>query len=128
MPPVFRSMLADGTGLVGRNVAVGGGGTMNPSDAIRHGRERSFSIARLKLNGLIDAGLGDDAEADAVRDDMDSDGNNILATHTDADKVTLSAGVTCHWSRRVSARASASWPAGAGIRLPARRVPTSAPP
>lgn len=46
---------------------------MNPTETMRSGYERSFSINLLKLNGLIDAELGDDAEADAVRDDMDSD-------------------------------------------------------
>ena len=46
---------------------------MSTNEAIRHGLERSFSINLLKLNELIDAGLGDDAVADAVRDDMDSD-------------------------------------------------------
>ena len=46
---------------------------MNPTEMMRSGYERSFSINLLKLNGLIDAELGDDAEADAVRDDMDSD-------------------------------------------------------
>ena len=35
--------------------------------------ERSFSISLLKLNELIDADLGDEADADAVRDDMDSE-------------------------------------------------------